>query len=451
MTQLFCKLPCQSVSKSYRNREIYEELFDKRVDKRYLESAVQRFINLNKRMFSFLGIEVELNGTDNDLSLVFRTTNFIGAIPVKMPYDGIAHKDFQVMPRFDNSKEVYSELTQLLSRLEYSIMPEHSALDLLNSPMQLQPPIYYEALRYIELFEKSYDYCWVKFDSKNRIHPFPKSSTDWSKYTVTSFDPMKTLVFPSRDSVLSTNHIEWKKLKYVFEIAKEQVTDSVVPSSIRIRYFERIRNISRKVSDVNSMPTDEMIIRAGDPQCIKDLKVQANIILRKSSNNCSAWRMDMALLFERYVQSIVGRAAKALKGTVVSNAKIFGTGNIPTWGLRYLEPDIVIRIGANLYMCDAKYKANFYSLSSESSVIKDVHRADLHQLLAYSSFEPQSSKVCILFYPASKLSFLPIAYKERLVNVRNKVLLCGIPFGVTELDNVPFELKEFLQDELINV
>ena len=396
MNTLFCKLPCQSISKIYKNKEIYEDLFDKRVDKRYLESAVQRFINLNKKLFSFLGIEVELNGTDNDLSLSFRTSNYIGAIPVKMPYDGIAHKDFQVLPRFDNAKEVYSELTQLLSRLEYSIKPEHSELDLLNSPMQLQPPIYYEALKYIELFEKAYKYSWVKFDSANRTHSFPKASTDWTKYSVASFDPKNALVFPSRDSVLSTNHDEWKKLKYVFDIAKEQVTAPTVPSPIRLKYSEKVRNISSNVSEVKAISTDEMIIRAGDPQCIKDLKVQANIILRKSSNNCSAWRMDMAMLFERYVQSVVGKATRELTGTVISNAKFHGTGNMPSWGLRYLEPDIMIRIGNNLYMGDAKYKANFYSDELKSDVLKETHRADLHQLLAYCSFEPQSLKTGIL-------------------------------------------------------
>ena len=449
MNQLFCKLPCQSVSKSYKNREIYEDLFDKRVDKRYLESAVQRFINLNKRLFSFLGIEVELNGTDNDLSLSFRTSNYIGAIPVKMPYDGIAHKDFQVIPRFDNAREVYSELTQLLSHLEYSIKPEHSELDLLNSPMQLQPPIYYEALKYIELFDKAYKYSWLKFDSTNRNHSFPKASTDWCKYSVASFDPKNTLLFPSHDSMLSTNHDEWKKLKYVFDIAKEQVTVSTVPSSIRFKYSERIRSISSNVSEVNAISTEEMIIRAGDPQCIKDLKAQANVILRKNSNTCSAWRMDMAMLFERYIQSIVGKAARNLTGTVIPNAKFYGIGNMPSWGLRYLEPDIMVRIGNKLYMCDAKYKANFYSNEAKSDILKETHRADLHQLLAYCSFEPQTPKIGIIFYPYRETTYKTVTYTDRIGGMHNKIILCGVAFGINEMASATAEIRTIFQNNVI--
>ena len=94
-------MPCLSVSNEIKSIEIYERLFDKKVDKRYLESAVQKFLLLNKKMFSFIGIDLEMNGTGSDLSIKFKTSGYIGAIPVKMPYDGIAHKDFQIIPRFE--------------------------------------------------------------------------------------------------------------------------------------------------------------------------------------------------------------------------------------------------------------------------------------------------------------------------------------------------------------
>ena len=126
MDKLFCTLPCLSESKGFHNREIYERLFDKKVDKRHLEGQVRRFVDLNNKMFDFLGIKVVLEGVDNALTLSFHSSNYIGAIPVRMPYDGIAHKDFQVTPRFDTGVDVFSDLTRLLAALEYSISPEFS-------------------------------------------------------------------------------------------------------------------------------------------------------------------------------------------------------------------------------------------------------------------------------------------------------------------------------------
>jgi len=47
MDNLFFKMPCLSESQELKSKEIYEKLFDKKVDKRYLESAVQKFLLLN--------------------------------------------------------------------------------------------------------------------------------------------------------------------------------------------------------------------------------------------------------------------------------------------------------------------------------------------------------------------------------------------------------------------
>lgn len=450
MNRLLYKMPCQSASKCFKNKDIYETLFDKRVDKRYLESAVQRFIILNKRMFDFLGIEVELSGTDNDLSLIFRSSDFIGAIPIKMPYDGIVHKDFQIVPRFDNGKDVYSELTQLLTSLNYSIQPERSEFDLLCEPMKLQPPIYYEALKYIELYDKAYKYSWLKFDSKEQIHPYPKSNTNWSKHAVKSYNPVNALAFPSKDSVLSTNHIEWKELKYVFNLSKELIVSSTVPSSIRFKHEGRIRYLSNKVEDIEPIITDKMVVRASDPQCIKELKKQANVILQKSGNSCSAWRMSMSMLFERYVQMIVEKSTRELSGKVISNSKVVGRGNIPSWGLKYLEPDIEVKIGSCIYMGDAKYKANFYASESQPSILKETHRADLHQLLAYCSFEPQSRKIGVLFYPSEDTHYKSISYTDRIGGVCNRVILCGIAFGVDEMKAAIENVKSMFAESVVD-
>ena len=175
MEKLFFQMPCLSESYEIRSQEIYERLFDKSVDKRYLESAVQKFLLLNEKMFSFAGITLEMNGTGRDLSVKFRTSGYIGAIPIKMPYDGIAHKDFQIIPRFDNSDHIFSDLTQLLSKLEYSISPEYADGEELSLPIQLRPPMYYEAAKYIDLFEAAQKQHWVKFEgNRSTITPLSK-------------------------------------------------------------------------------------------------------------------------------------------------------------------------------------------------------------------------------------------------------------------------------------
>ncbi len=434
MAKLFFQMPCLSESREIRSHEIHERLFDKSVDKRHLESAVQRFLLLNKKMLSFAGITLEMNGTGSALSIRFRTTGYIGAIPIRLPYDGIAHKDFQIIPRFDNSDHIFSDLTQLLSKLEYSISPEYADGEALSLPIQLRPPMYYEAAKYVDLFEAAQRQHWVKFEVVKTTHHFPKSNTDWSKHAKTASDPRKALTYPSSDSILSANHRGWQELIYVFDIAKSIIAQQNVPDSIRYKYRGRIIALQKKNASIKSRATNYITTHASDPHAIKEVKHQANMLLQNGTTSCLAWRIDMAKLFERYAQYVVARSLRGFDGTVISNSKIRGRGQIAQWGLKYLEPDMIVKCGTSYFMADAKYKAHYYAFGQNSEVLKETHRADLHQLLAYCSFSPEKNKTGILFYPASRPSCRKINYLEQFGGINNIVYLCGIPFGINGID-----------------
>ena len=106
----------------------------------------------------------------------------------------------------------------------------------------------------------------------------------------------------------------------------------------------------------------------------------------------------------------------------------------------------MIKFSNSIYMADAKYKAHFYARGINSEVLNEVHRADLHQLLAYCAFEPQENKTGILFYPAETSSFQIINYADRIGGIINKVILCGIPFGVLEIVDSTRMIKELFQN-----
>lgn len=446
MGKIFFQMPCLSESREIKSQEIYERLFDKRVDRRYLESSVQKFLLLNKKMFSFLGIELEMNGTGHDLSIIFKTAGNIGAIPIKMPYDGISHKDFQITPRFDQTNNAFSDLTQMLSVLEYSISPEYADGEQLSLPLQLRPPMYYEAAKYIDLFELAFRYNWVKFEVVRGDHKYPKSNTDWSKHALRSSDPSRMLEYPSSDSILSVNHREWQQLKYVFDIAKSIILQPNVPGSIRYKYFRKLTALQTKVASVCTVQTSSIAVHANDPHPIKEVKIQANALLQKGIISCVAWRMDMAQLFERYIQHVASCGTRGLGAVVKANAKIRGRGQIAQWGLKYLEPDLIIKLNNKVYMADAKCKVHYYAFAQKSEILKEIHRADLHQILAYCSFSPEKNKTGILFYPSSSASCRKIDYLEQIGGINNTVFLIGLPFGINEMDkSVNFIRRLFLE------
>ena len=152
----------------------------------------------------------------------------------------------------------------------------------------------------------------------------------------------------------------------------------------------------------------------------------------------------MSKLFERYIQYVVSRSLIGLDGSVKLNSRIQGSGQRPPWALKYLEPDMLIKHGSKYYVADAKYKAHYYSARKDSEVLKDTHRSDLHQLLAYCSFSPEKNKTGILFYPSDTLGHVKVGYLEPLFGVHNTVFLYGIPFGINRIEESIKDVRDLL-------
>ena len=449
MQKMFLQIPCLSESRVYSGaKTIRDELFNKKVDSRYIEVSIQHFIKLNKHLLDFIGISVDVNGSGHDLEMKFVSSNYAGAIPVKQPYDGIVHGDLQVLPRFDSSNKSIAELTKIISILKHSIVPEFYESAVLTQPYQLRPPIYADAIKYIELFEAAYHYRWQKFNAISRTHSYPKSGTRWDKYALKVSDPNKALLFPAVDNVLSIDHREWQQLRYVFDIAKASLNEPSVPTSIKYTYQTRLAQLEKKVESIVPVSVDYFNKNTHDPMCITRLKDQANLLLKQNTSICSAWRIDIAELFERYVQHVVSKAASEISGKAIPNHKIWANGNVPFWGLRYLEPDIYVRLSDMVIMADAKYKSNMYASAVSSDTLKETHRSDLHQLLAYCSFEPQKKKAGILFYPNSQVSYKKMYYTGISSGSDCAVVLFGIPFAANSISDNVKAIKELLINQM---
>ena len=207
-----------------------------------------------------------------------------------MGQDSFTKNDFKdITSAAENSDLAFADLTQLLGKLEYSIYPEYSDGEELSSPMQLRPPMYYEAFKFIELFEKAQRQNWIKFEVVKQNRRFPKSNTDWIKYSQKSFDPVKALIYPSIDSILSKNHKEWQELIYVFNLAQAIIFNQNVPQSIQYRYRDRITVLNNQNSKIKSLTTKSIAIHAFDPYIIKAAKKQANTLLQKGNSSCNAY------------------------------------------------------------------------------------------------------------------------------------------------------------------
>lgn len=406
-------------------------------DRRYPEQAIQRFIVLNRDVFAFLGIIASIDEVNYEKGLRLTASKFVGAAPLRTPTTGKYYTDIQVLPRFG---ENISELAYLLRDI---LEPDYIDKELFHSDY-LRAPFYFDCINYFNSFLKAIPEPWNKFDTIIKIESHPCSSTNWSKYAQASINPDNVLQFENRKNILSKNHKEWQELTYMLGVAISEFDSIKTPLSIKQRYFSELSILKKYLNEHQKLsPIAKFQIHSFEPSKIKDLKEKANKLLEHNISNNKSWKIDSAELFERYVQYILTQVGKVIGAQVLSNIKFsIKRDHSPAWMLRYLEPDVVIHKNETFYFADAKYKAHMLNVSSHSDVFKETFRSDLHQVLAYSSFDSSKDKMAMLFYPSDKFKDIKLEIVNRIGNVRNDVHLIGLPFTSIGLDVFINKLSE---------
>jgi len=160
-----------------------------------------------------------------------------------------------------------------------------------------------------------------------------------------------------------------------------------------------------------------------------------------------AWVMPLPKLWETYVESAY-RKEMALMGGVMKVGRLGETVFPLEWSdpthrtLGHLVPDIVIHRGQSVQVVDAKYKSHLVEIDEADwrrmeTEVRDAHRADLHQILAYASLYGAEEVTATLVYPLRystyaslheqhrDRSFAELEHGGRTVHLE----LRGLPFG----------------------
>lgn len=431
-TYSFGKLP--TLSSVYWSSEKLKQSW--KWSDRSMESVMQRFIDLNQKNLSYLGIEAGVETINGKLSLKLTSSKYIGAIPIISPMNGKAIGDLVVTGRFgENAGE-------LITLLDSSIKPEYSDEFHLVNDSQMTPPIFIECCKYIDTYIEAERVKWQKFTNTTKIEHQPSGSTLWSEYAKrNAINPLEFSVYKNKCNILTTNHPEWAQLNYVLMIAIRELESTRVPIRTRSIYANRIAQLKIRLRDNAIQATDTIKTHMSDLSIIKQLKELAVIILNNRSNDKLAWRMDYAEFFERYVQYLIGEIAKK-KGAHKNDNPHYGISvkHRPQWGLHYLEPDLVLQKNDEQVVIDAKYKSHIFNWDDDTDELKESFRHDFHQILAYCSINHMTTKQGMLVYPFNDFACHKMTINSPITHSEAFVYLVGIPIEKQRIE----EIKEKL-------
>lgn len=441
---IFCEIPCLTEKSILLSGFALQKKWFTKADKRYLGQCLQKFIDYNSNNFIFLGVQPFIIGTDQNTSLAFRTSEFIGTIPLRASDTGKQIGDFVVMPRF-TGRDRFEDYIEILNLLGTEISPQVIDSLPLASGKNYRPPLYLEALKFIDSLEELIKTSWRKFDNIKKITSQPTGQVNWNKYINEESKIENRLKFPIRKNILSEFHKEYSEIRYVFDLCKLELLSSNTPQRIKSSIRTKLAFIDKKLYLHKPISTNNIVIKSADTLKVKNCKNQANRILNFNFTDSTAWRVDFSDVFEKFVQYIFKEISKETGGHLFSNYKFHSkTSNRYSWELKHIEPDSIYQKDKLIIFIDAKYKSNLYNKFDKSENLKDEHRHDLHQIMAYSSFSKTDIKYGFLCYPSDKVEIKKISYKNNINQSTNNIFIFGIPLKKEHI----FDVKKILISEL---
>ena len=157
-----------------------------------------------------------------------------------------------------------------------------------------------------------------------------------------------------------------------------------------------------------------------------------------------AWSLATDQLWKAWVESIFAELARRV-GARLETARGGGTRRPLVWRtavrtLGHLAPDLALHLPGRTIWIDAKYKAHLLEIqrhgwSGVTERLRESHRADLHQALAYTALGETRSVDTWLVYPrmlqTSDPEAEPTLFTAELGTTSRhlRLMLSGLPFG----------------------
>ena len=424
---VFYEMPCLTEHSRVLPGINLQKQWFKKSDKRVLGQYLQKFIHYNSNQFAFLGVTPSIEGSDQRIGLSFKSSRHIGSIPLRAPDTGKQIGDFVVTPRYVG-KNRYEEYIEILDLLGSDISPVIADSIPLASGRNFRPPLYLEAIKFIKDLELLLAKHWRKFGRIENISNQPLGQVSWAKYINSEYKVENRLKYPINKNILTELHSEYAELRHVFDICKSELLSSNTPARLKNTIKSKLAHIDEQLYLLKPLPTNRIHTRASDSPTVKQCKLQANRILNFNLSDSTAWRVDFADVFEKFTQHVFREVSKQLGGKLFSNTKFFSrTIKHFTWEQKYIEPDAVYRKDDLLIFIDAKYKSNLYNKFTPSDIIKEDHRHDLHQIMAYTSFGEKIQKYGVLCYPSDSIEIKRSKFSTNINSSSNTIIIIGLP------------------------
>lgn len=416
-SSVFC-LPVESLYKGYIPGDLNSQM----------ARVAKQFIQQNRGLLNNFGIKVEQAYDGKSVELIFKTSTKIGALPLLSPTTGKPDYGFIIKPRFD-----WPGLGTMLLQMGWKVIPAPLKLPMLPYSDRKIPPwvlssiVLFRIKALLEMLER-------RFEFSESDLPAPRGTVNWQLYATSRIAAAKFLNVPCRYPDLRDDGelkaaIHFTLKKQLSSLETQRTNGIVVLKLIDLcqLFLERVKNIVPKQPTIMAInawqrsPLRPEVFRDG-LQAV-EWTVDERGLAGLSDLQGLPWIMSMESFFEAWLETIVEKLTKKIGG-ITKTGRNRETITPLTWtppylgSQKYLLPDLILEREDETIIFDAKYKSHWEDLNRDrwaniDEELREQHRNDLLQVLAYSTNAITKKIICCLVYPCTKQTWASLKSRGR--------------------------------------
>jgi hypothetical protein len=426
-----------------------------------------QFLERNRVRFCELDLEVEPRYDGTRVEFLVRAGIRIGAIPLLSPTTGKSDYGFVVRPRF-----AWTGIGEILGATGWRTIPTPLSLPLLPGSERKIPPWVLSTIviARVEALLKS---LVRRFELIAEERSAPRGRVDWSEYARRQVCRARFLNVPCRFPDLRDDRVLKGAIRFTLEKQIASLEGQVSSGPFVFKLIEVCQRMMESVRDVPpSAPTPSTLqgwlsgrlanetFRTGI-QAIEWTTYERGLAGLSDLQGLS-WAMSMEEFFESWTETIVARVSHQIGGALRTQRER-QTLTPLVWSPPYLGsqkslvPDVVLERENQTVIFDAKYKTHWEEMQAHrwldlEKEVRERHRADLLQVLAYANLSTKARTTVCLAYPCLEETWTSLRKRNMLFHRasigagtrRVDLVLTAFPMSTSVLP----EVVDFVAHEL---
>lgn len=398
------------------------------------KAAAQRaeaLLDVNRGILRSFGVSAHVTDRSGQPGIQFTASTSIGALPLLSPVTGRPDFGLVIEPRF-----AWKSAGEMLAGTGFRILPELLPIPSLPHSERRVPPWVLSSvvLARLQALVRS---LHRRFTQVEEDAAAPRGRVRWSPYATQRIPTGRHLAVPCSYPDLVADQevraaIHWTVRQHRASL-QSQLAAGLVVRQLLVLCDQLIHALSDVAPRLPRGGMHRLGHRPGlDSKLFRngleaiEWTFEERGLAGLSDLSGLAWRLEMETFFEAWVEAIAEAHAKR-SGVEVTAGRLNQT-RVPldwqpagTGSQRSLVPDVVVRGRDVVLVLDAKYKHHAedierYGWADAPEALREQHRADVLQALAYSTLFQAPRVVTCLVYPASQERWAHLSARDRVLS-----------------------------------